>query len=211
MSDGRDRIIERVRETLREAPMAAPDPRAVGRLLNVVWASPRPSAWRRLLDAWRVPALSGLGASAVAAAALLAGFVVRGAVSDRAGDRADAMVATGPAAAGAPVQLAAATGAAAGDAALAAEQAPVLTQFVLERGDASRVALVGDFNDWDGRETPLTRLESGLWTVSVPLVPGRHVYAFLVDDTLLVADPRAPRSSDADYGREGSVVMVFAR
>jgi hypothetical protein len=37
------------------------------------------------------------------------------------------------------------------------------------------------------------------------------VYAYVLDGTLLVADPRAPKSGDADYGREGSVVMVFAR
>jgi hypothetical protein len=37
------------------------------------------------------------------------------------------------------------------------------------------------------------------------------VYSYLIDGTLLVADPRAPKSGDADYGNEGSVVMVFAR
>lgn len=204
MSDGQDKVIARVRETLRSAPEAVPDPRAVGRLLNTVWESPRPSAWRRFVDAWRVPALSGLGASAVAAFALFAGFLGRGAVEHRPGR--EPMAATGefPASAGpaVPVMPAAAIG---------GEMAPVATQFVLDRADARSVSLVGDFNDWQGGVTPLTRLESGLWTVSVPLTPGRHVYAFLIDGTLLEADPRAPQAGDADYGREGSVVMVFAR
>ncbi len=206
MSDGpdvNDRIIARVRETLREAPRVAPDPRAVGQLLNAVWASPRPSAWRRLVDAWRIPALSGLGASAVAAFALFAGFLGRGAI-DRRPER-EPMAATGEfptPSAEVPVRQAAAT---------RAEDEPVPTQFVLDRAEARSVALVGDFNEWKGEETPLMRLESGLWTVTVPLTPGRHVYAFLIDGTLVVADPRAPQAGDADFGREGSVVMVFAR
>ena len=202
MSDGTDRLIEQVRETLQRAPGAAPDQRAVGRLLQKVWESPRPSAWRRWVDSWRVPAVSAMGATAVAVFALLAGFVTRGAVEM---PGRDPLSVTGdfPAQApGTPVQLAAN---------VSAENAPVQTQFVFDRKDAASVSLVGDFNEWQGGETPLTRLESGLWTVSVPLVPGRHVYAFLVDGRLVVADPRAPKSGDADYGREGSVVMVFAR
>jgi Carbohydrate-binding module 48 (Isoamylase N-terminal domain) len=203
MSDGQDKVIARVRETLRAAPEAVPDARAVGRLLNTVWESPRPSAWRRIMDAWRVPALSGLGASAVAAFALFAGFLGRGAVENRPGR--EPMAATGefPVTTGAVPVVAAA--------AVSGEMAPVATQFVLDRADAQSVSLVGDFNDWQGGVTPLTRMESGLWTVSVPLTPGRHVYAFLIDGTLLVADPRAPQAGDADYGQEGSVVMVFAR
>lgn len=203
MSDGQDKVIARVRETLRAAPEAVPDARAVGRLLNTVWESPRPSGWRRFVDAWRVPALSGLGASAVAAFALFAGFLGRGVVENR--PSREPMAATGefPAVGSAVpvVPVAAERG----------EMAPVATQFVLERADAQSVSLVGDFNEWQGGVTPLTRMESGLWTVSVPLTPGRHVYAFLIDGTLLVADPRAPQAGDADYGREGSVVMVFAR
>lgn len=203
MNDGQDNIIARVRETLREAPGVAPDPRAVGKLLSAVWDSPRPPVWRRFIDAWRFPAFSGLGASAVAVFALFAGFLGRGALEER--PEREPMAATGefPAQSVAvPVIQAAA---------VRGENEPVSTQFVLDRANAKSVTLVGDFNQWQGDATPLTRLESGLWTVSVPLAPGRHVYAFLIDGTLMVADPRAPQAGDADYGREGSVVMVFAR
>lgn len=200
MNEGPDRLIERVRSTLREAPEAEPDPRAVAQLLSVVWESPRPSGLRRWLDAWRLPSLSGVGATVLAGVALFAGFVTRGAVGER--PARDPLTASGPQTGEFPVQFASAAG---------GETAPVLTQFVLDDAKAQRVSLVGDFNDWAGGSTPLTRLASGVWTVSVPLPPGRHVYAFLIDDTLLVADPRAPKSGDADYGREGSVVMVFAR
>lgn len=198
MTDGRDRVIERVAETLRSAPEAAPDPRAVARLLSTVWESPPPSLARRWMDALRMPKLSGLGASALAALAVLAGFVTRGAIGERPAPAP--LAATGEF----PVPVLPAT-------ALTGENAPVLTQFVLDRPDAQSVSLVGGFNEWQGGVTPLVRLESGVWTVSVPLPPGRHVYAFLVDGTFLTADPRAPKSGDADYGQEGSVVMVFAR
>ena len=200
MREGPDRLIERVRSTLREAPEAVPDPRMVAQLLSVVWESPKPSALRRLFDAWRLPAFSGVGATVVAGIALFAGFVTRGAIDDR--TVPEPLAASGPQTGEFPAQFASAS---------SSETAPVLTQFVLDDALAQRVSLVGDFNDWAGASTPLTRLESGVWTVSVPLPPGRHVYAFLIDGTLLTADPRAPKSGDADYGREGSVVMVFAR
>ena len=83
MTDGRDRVIERVAVSLRTTPKAAPDPRAVARLLHAAWESPPPSLARRWMDAWRMPKLSGLGASALAALAVFAGFVTRGAIGER--------------------------------------------------------------------------------------------------------------------------------
>lgn len=194
----RDPMIEKVRDTLRGSPAVTPDPRAVARVLSTVWATPRPSAWRRLVDGWRVPSLSGLGATVLAAAALLLGFVSRGAVSTRV--EPDPMATEGTPTGEYPVQLAAYD-----------PSAPVPTQFVFESATAHEISIVGEFNNWKVGETPLTRLPNGLWTATVPLVPGRHVYAYVLDGTLLVADPRAPKAGDADYGREGSVVMVFAR
>lgn len=195
----RDRLIERVGDTLRADKRAAVDPAAVGRLLQAVWASPRPALWRRALDAWRLPALSGLAASAIATVALVVGFVTRGAVTPTGG--AEPSVASGSATGEFPVQLAANAG----------TDNRVATQFVFEAPNATSVSVVGEFNDWQVDSLPMTRVANGLWTATVPLTPGRHVYAFLVDGTLLVADPRAPKSGDEDYGREGSVVMVFAR
>jgi hypothetical protein len=195
----RDPLIERVRGTLRDERRVAPEPQAVARLLQTVWASPRPAFWRRALDAWRIPALSGLAASAIAAAALLIGFVSRGAVTPSAAS--EPTVASGSATGEFPVRLAADE---------AAERL-VPTQFVFASAAATTVSVVGEFNDWAVGELPMTRVRDGVWTTTVLLPAGRHVYAFVVDGTLLVADPRAPKSGDADYGREGSVVMVFAR
>lgn len=200
MTDERDMVIARVRETLRAAPAATPDPRAVAQVLRAVWESPKPSLWRRVVEAWRATAVTPARATALASAALLLGFFARGGVKPT--DAGVAELASGGSSTQEfPVQLAANA---------APVDGAVLTQFVFD-GKARSVSLVGDFNEWKGGASPLTQLEGGLWTTSVALTPGRHVYAFLVDDTLVVADPRAPKAGDADYGQEGSVVMVFAR
>jgi hypothetical protein len=83
----------------------------------------------------------------------------------------------------------------------------VPTQFVYD-GPARRVVLVGDFNNWDEQATPLEREPgSALWSVTVPIQRGRHIYAFLVDSVWTV-DKRAPVASDPDFGVTGSVILV---
>lgn len=82
-------------------------------------------------------------------------------------------------------------------------------QFVFRSPDAQRVSVVGDFTEWDARRLVMTRdSSSGLWSASMALLPGRHVYAFLMDDTVWVRDPRAPSAPDADFGRPGSILLV---
>jgi cytochrome oxidase assembly protein ShyY1 len=104
-----------------------------------------------------------------------------------------------------PAAPAAATPASMSTAAI--DAAPVPTQFIFD-GNARHVSLVGDFNNWDERATPLTR-EPGtkLWSVTVPVVRGRHIYAFLVDSVWTV-DKRAPVARDPDFGVTGSVILV---
>jgi 1,4-alpha-glucan branching enzyme len=71
------------------------------------------------------------------------------------------------------------------------------------------VALIGDFNAWDTAATPLGKVPStGLWTVTVRLAPGRHTYAFMVDNSTWMLDPRAPTAQDPDFGTPSSVVLV---
>ncbi len=82
-------------------------------------------------------------------------------------------------------------------------------QFVLVAPRATRVSLVGDFNDWDPTRTPMDRTGSeALWTAVVPLAPGRYHYAFFVDGSRWLADPSAPVARDEDYGAPSSVVTV---
>ena len=86
---------------------------------------------------------------------------------------------------------------------------PRPVQLVLSAPGARSVRVVGDFNGWDDRRSPMVRDDaSGLWNVSLMLRPGRHVYAFVVNDTQWVRDPRATAAPDADFGRPGSVLLV---
>ena len=152
-----------------------------------------------------------------AVAATVAGFLIRGALPDRSAvgtivaaqtsvtDSA-ASSAQSPSTAGAAITPVASV------TSREAQEMPVSVQFVLDAPRASRVALVGDFNAWDGKSHPLTRDSvTGVWSAVVGVTPGRHVYAFLVDDTVWTLDPRAPKTKDADYGAEQSVLIVGMR
>lgn len=75
---------------------------------------------------------------------------------------------------------------------------------------ASEVAIVGDFNGWDEHATPMVRDGSG-WSASVPLPPGRHVYAFVIDGTRWLIDPLAPQVPDAAFGPANALVIEAPR
>jgi hypothetical protein len=77
---------------------------------------------------------------------------------------------------------------------------------------ASDVALVGDFNGWDERATPMLRRNGdGTWTAQVALPPGRHVYAFVVDGGRWLVDPLAPQVPDAGFGPANAIVVDGTR
>ncbi|MDQ2667474.1 MAG: isoamylase early set domain-containing protein [Gemmatimonadota bacterium] len=93
--------------------------------------------------------------------------------------------------------------------AINAAEAPRPVELVFSAPAATSVRVVGDFNGWDERTAPMLRDNaSGLWSVRLMLRPGRHVYAFVVNDTQWMRDPRATAAPDADFGRPGSVVLV---
>jgi len=84
-----------------------------------------------------------------------------------------------------------------------------LVQFGFVAPHASSVALVGDFNNWDPKSTPLhAAVTGGVWSVEVPIQPGRHLYAFVVDGTVWRPDPAAPQASGEDYGEPNSALTV---
>jgi len=90
-----------------------------------------------------------------------------------------------------------------------AEAAPILEQFVFENTHAHRVSVVGDFNSWNSKSSPMARSQDGgFWSAIVPITPGRHMYGFMVDDSIFVLDPRALTARDPDLGSESSVRMV---
>jgi len=82
-------------------------------------------------------------------------------------------------------------------------------QFGFVAPHASSVALVGDFNNWDPKATPLRAASTGgVWSVEVPVQPGRHLYAFVVDGTVWRPDPAAPKATGEDFGEPNSALTV---
>ncbi|MDE3054332.1 MAG: isoamylase early set domain-containing protein [Gemmatimonadota bacterium] len=83
-------------------------------------------------------------------------------------------------------------------------------QFVLVAPDAKTVQVVGDFNGWDANHAQYAAANrgGGVWSLTTPIPPGHHRYAFLVDDSLWVPDPAAPRVADEDFGLPNSALVV---
>jgi hypothetical protein len=67
--------------------------------------------------------------------------------------------------------------------------------FRLADPGASRVTLMGDFNNWNPTMDSMVR-RGGYWEVRLYLVPGRYRYAFVVDGEAS-ADPDNPNRDDA--------------
>jgi hypothetical protein len=83
-------------------------------------------------------------------------------------------------------------------------------QFVLVAPDAKKVSVVGDFNGWDASHAGFQAHHrgGGVWSVTAPVPVGHHRYSFVVDDSLWVSDPNAPRVTDNDYGVDNSAIVV---
>lgn len=198
--DERDGMMDRVVESLRPLPVV--DEAAKARVLIAVAAererdreSARHRHAPRRMSGWIVR-----GAGAVAAAALIGVILFRDTPQSADPVRTAGVVAPVPASG---VRLAGS------DAATTADAALKSVELVLRAPAALKVRVVGDFNGWDGEQAPMKReAASGLWSVTLSLKAGRHVYAFVVDDTLWMRDPRAPAARDADFGRPGSVLLV---
>lgn len=60
------------------------------------------------------------------------------------------------------------------------EPRPCRAEFTCEAPDASSVFLVGTFNDWNMRSTPMDRGADGEWTAVLQLPPGEYEYKFVV-------------------------------
>ena len=235
MRDDEGQLDERLRAVAHELrrPVRL-DPGLDDRLMAAVHAAPRPTAARAGADpaappaapvrAWQwlrrprvlrvTPLAVGGGLAGFAGLAAAAALLI---VSVPRTDGVGAPPARPIAPAGVPALTGSSPGVAdaPGDPRLAGlDPAPArqVVQFVLVAPAAREVVLVGDFNDWDTGATPLRATASGgLWTVEVPLAPGRHRYAFVVDGEEWRPDPTAPRAPGADFGTPSSVVTVAER
>jgi hypothetical protein len=84
-----------------------------------------------------------------------------------------------------------------------------VVHFAIVAPTASAVTLVGDFNAWDRKTTPMAKgAIAGLWIVTVPLAAGSYQYAFVVDDTAWMADPAAPIELEDEFGTPSSVLTI---
>jgi 1,4-alpha-glucan branching enzyme len=76
--------------------------------------------------------------------------------------------------------------------------------------EAKKVALVGDFNNWDQEAMPLKKTPEGSWETVVSLQTGReYSFRYLVDDARWENDWNADKYSPSPYGdSDNSVVIV---
>jgi hypothetical protein len=186
-----DRILQRIaRELRRPVPV---DPTLDGRVMDDVRALPRHvrrGVWSRLITPRTVkvrPLPWALLAASLVLVAGLAGFVAVRALGE---DSAPPVTSL-----------------------FHAAQAPAAkqrVQFVLVAPTARKVAVVGDFNGWDAEHAgyQATHRGGGVWAVSAQVPAGHHRYSFVVDDSLWMADPTAPRAIDNDFGMPKSAIVV---
>ena len=162
------------------------EPAARERIMAAVRAEPLPRRWRL----WGYALEPRLVLSPVTGALLAAGLVGIGVLAGKLATNRDGQIT-------AEQSTAVASGLPVSD-----------TVFVFVAPRAAKVSLVGDFNDWDESKSPLVRVaNSGLWTITVPLSAGRHLYQFVVDGSWL-PDPAAPVAGDDGFGRTNSVRIV---
>ena len=86
----------------------------------------------------------------------------------------------------------------------------------LYRPEAAKVQVVGDWNDWGGTLVPggvldpdaglMEREGDGWWTASPRPGRGRYRYAFVIDGSLWIPDPRNPET--AFFGDRRVSVLV---
>ena len=195
MIDERDELIERVARTLSAMPTTKTG--AVARVLMAVRANhakPLPF-WKRVARRFEDQSVSAAAAALLMAASLVIGFFARGPVSD-------VLVPLGSESGAAGTALQSVSN-------VSAESRSVPVAIAVELANAKSVSVVGDFNGWDPSVTPMQRVgKDGPWSATVQAKPGRHTYAFMVDGSTLVADPRAPRAKSSDFDGDASVMMV---
>lgn len=75
--------------------------------------------------------------------------------------------------------------------------------------DAKNVTIVGDFNSWNIYASPMKRLKSGDFTVTLQLEPGKeYQFRYLIDDNRWENDWNADKYVKGPFGSDNSVVYV---
>ena len=80
-------------------------------------------------------------------------------------------------------------------------------RFTYEGPAAQSVCIAGNFNHWSSESSCLRR-DGHQWVIDLMLQPGIHRYAFVVDGTQWVADPKPPLLETDGFGRQNSTVLI---
>ncbi|MBX3013788.1 MAG: isoamylase early set domain-containing protein [Caldilineaceae bacterium] len=73
---------------------------------------------------------------------------------------------------------------------------------------ADRIFLVGDFNDWDEKATPMYQARDGVWRAVVDLPVGQHYQFRYIIDGQWKTDYNADGFAQGSYGTDNSVVYA---
>lgn len=75
---------------------------------------------------------------------------------------------------------------------------------------AANVSIVGEFNNWSTKQTPMKRLKNGSFMLTLDLESNRdYQFRYLCDDQLWVNDPVADHYVPSGYaGSDNSVVIL---
>jgi 1,4-alpha-glucan branching enzyme len=80
-------------------------------------------------------------------------------------------------------------------------------KFTLDAPGAEHVVVTGSFCAWQTDAHQLKKYKAGLWETTVPLVPGRHEYRFLVDGVWR-NDPACSEVVPNPFGSENCVLHL---
>jgi hypothetical protein len=193
-----DAVLRRALDELRRLPPA--DPAAMRRVV-VAAAAARVTPFDGepgMLSPRRGRSIRVWMMVGVAAASAFVGFALRGAWTSKSSGASNTVA-----------LVADSTRKLVRNAATELDAAPIPQQFVFNSSRAHKISVVGDFNHWNPTSTPMALASDGeLWSVTIPIAPGRHTYAFMIDDSLFTLDPSAPKARDSDLGADGSIRIV---
>lgn len=76
-------------------------------------------------------------------------------------------------------------------------------------GDAKKINLAGDFNNWSSTSTPMTKKKDGTFSVKLELEPGKeYQFRYLIDGYKWENDWQADKYIPAPYSNADNSVVV---
>lgn len=85
-----------------------------------------------------------------------------------------------------------------------------LVTFTFRCNTPRQIYLVGDFNAWDSRATPMIPDKNGMWYVTLKLPPGRHEFRYFEDGGAWHTDFAAFGVVRNEFGGFNSIVEVMS-